>query len=206
MNDDWKERNEFLNQIEKTKQNHIGNLRLAEAESVKNAGELLELYIKSYEARYHIKPVLSTLGIEFSILKNLAGQMDLKTLSELVKHYLTMNNDWFLTKGHDLDTFKKQINVINISYTGAGQIELTGDAKPVYYVGLTEVGRPIASHNPNALKCQTKFKPVIQETWIKQSIEEKLQFTKTQWEETGMDVDQWINNWREWGFLTLRVN
>lgn len=87
--------------------------KIGEVLDLKNADKATEAYCKAYEKRYKTRPILSPARSDQTILKDLTRSMGLAKVIELLEHYLTMDNEWFITKAHSLDVFKKDLNSVN---------------------------------------------------------------------------------------------
>ena len=110
-----------------------------------------------------------------------------------IQLYLTFDDEWTRKQGYPLRFLKKSITGLLVQNS-----EPYKENKPVYVVGLVYDGTPQCSNSQKAIG---KFKPVLWDVWIKQSIKEKLQFPAEQWGALGNDVDSWIEHWQRNGFL-----
>lgn len=99
---------------ESRSENEGGTLELLEVRQVKDQDRLVEVYVASYEKRYRIKPILS--AVDRTVLTDLNRGLGFARTKAIVEHYLKMDNEWFVTKAHDLDTLKKNLNVINADF------------------------------------------------------------------------------------------
>lgn len=115
-------------------------------------------------------------------------------LKPLISKYLTLENDFLLEQGYPLRYFRRHINGVIV----ASGLRLK--FQPQYVVALSETGRPSCSTDPNYMGKTYYYKPLLMDDWLKQSTDERLQFSKEQWQKVGMNVEEWIENWKEWGF------
>lgn len=88
-------------------------LELLEVRHQKDSDSIIEVYVEAYEKRYRVKPILAQNGVDRTVLSDLLRTLGLARLRAIIQHYLRMDNTWFVTKAHDLDTLKKNLNVVN---------------------------------------------------------------------------------------------
>lgn len=81
--------------------------------------ELVAAYCEAYKSRYGVYPIVQ--GASAGAAKRLSqGPVPISQLVELVRVYLTMDDQWFLTKRHDLAIFEQNLNAVKIkAETGA---------------------------------------------------------------------------------------
>lgn len=91
----------------------IEDVPLYNVETVKIGNRVLDAYRSSYFKRYKTEPILSQNGTDQTILKDMARSLGEQRTIDLLEHYLKMDNDWFVKKGHNLETFKREMNVVN---------------------------------------------------------------------------------------------
>lgn len=87
-----------------------------EVEIKKAEDRMCEVYAEAYERRWRTKPVLSNNGSDQTILRDMIRQLGAPKVAELIRHYLEMDNEWFVKRYHPLETFKKEINAINADF------------------------------------------------------------------------------------------
>jgi hypothetical protein len=69
-------------------------------------------YCSAYKNRYQTAPEIT--GFVAKRLKDMAKELGQEKLKEYVNAYLAMNDQWFIKRGHDVDTFTKNLNKIKL--------------------------------------------------------------------------------------------
>ena len=80
---------------------------------VSQSGELLDLYVKCYEKRYRVRPILNQ-GFDQTTAKDLIREHGYTKASELIEAFLQSEYFTFVTQKHPLGALKKNINVVNV--------------------------------------------------------------------------------------------
>lgn len=83
-----------------------------------NAGAFLSVYCSLWKKRYGTNPIVR--GKEAGIAKRLAGDLGTEKASRLIEAYLSMSDQWFLQKRHDLGTFEANLNAV-VQFLETGQ-------------------------------------------------------------------------------------
>lgn len=83
--------------------------------------EFISCYCESFKKRYTTNPVID--GKSTGIAKRLIKSIGLSRAKTLVQSYLTMNDQWFITKAHDLQTFEGSLNKIEMHNKGLSAAE-----------------------------------------------------------------------------------
>lgn len=117
----------------------------AEVQIVVGSNQIQDAYMAAFNKRYGVDPFVETDDLTtFSFLSKNFG---MERGREIVTHYLTMNDQWFLTKAHDVRSIRGNINKI---LAGLGKptaneqirmaIKLTCDScfKPFKWTGSTD--------------------------------------------------------------------
>jgi len=94
---------------------------LHEVELTRQSQSLLDAYTKAYKARYSIDPVMRLDSSDQTILRDICRHTGNDRALDLVTHYLTMDNEFFLERGHNLETLKKCLSTVNASLGKAKQ-------------------------------------------------------------------------------------
>lgn len=173
-------------------------MNLIEVELLSNSSKLQQHYEGEFSIRYGTKPIIE--DEERQIFRWLLQKVSFGTAKELLSVYILSDGDdgWFLKQAHSLKCFKHNINRIAIIASRNNKKTAT----PYYVVGYSVSGYPVVDKNPAALKKEFPlFKPVLFDVWIKQTVEEKLQTPKKQWEKDGNNVDLWVEHWKASGYL-----
>lgn len=168
---------------------------IGEVELARSVTKVADTYVEHYRLRYGLDPVPLDAQAR-TLLKDLIRRIGEGKLLDLVKHYLSLDgpglrkdgtkDSWFIQRGHDIDTLSKNLPGLNASLGSTG--------RQAWVVGFSESGGPITSYDRDAL--QGSFKPVLVETWLKQSYQEKVQGygDRPGWERT---IEEWINDRRQ---------
>jgi hypothetical protein len=90
------------------------------AEENKGGGVFIKAYCDAYKARYGSSPII--VGKQAGLVQNLLKAIPLEKAVDLVRAYLAMDDSWFLTKHHDLETFQANLNKIS-SYLEQGPLK-----------------------------------------------------------------------------------
>jgi hypothetical protein len=69
-------------------------------------------YVKAYQKRYGEKCRPDLGGKAQGVIKTLLKDTPIQRACELIQVYLQIDNKWFITKAHDIVTFKENLNVI----------------------------------------------------------------------------------------------
>ena len=88
---------------------------LYEVEILRQCEQLLAIYRDAFKARYILEPVSRGDQSDQAIVKDLIRQVGRDKLETLILHYLTMSDEFFLSRGHDLHTLKKCLPSVNAS-------------------------------------------------------------------------------------------
>jgi hypothetical protein len=85
-----------------------------EVQSQQRANELLDYYQLLYRNRYGIDPVIQSLAVAYTTLKDLERKVGTAMVRAMLATYLESNgdNDWYKRNGHSLAVFQKNIEVI----------------------------------------------------------------------------------------------
>jgi hypothetical protein len=107
------------------RQKEVGMYQPEEVINVKHGGLIKEEFIKAYEKRYHVKPVIEAedlAGFEF-----IAKTLGLERGRAVVIHYVKMNDEWFLKTMHKTKNLRQDLNKINASLGLKQGTALEGD-------------------------------------------------------------------------------
>lgn len=85
-------------------------LRVANPPSI--ISSFIVTYIRAYQKRYGEKCRPDLGGKAQGIIKSVLKDIPLDRANQLIQVYLQMDTKWFVTKAHDLVTFKENLNVI----------------------------------------------------------------------------------------------
>lgn len=96
-------------EVNKSIKKEVKNLIHSEASP---ARLLIATYCEAYKAKYTTNPVIDgrASGTAVRILKD----VPLEKAQNLIKCYLEMNDQWFITRGHDLITFEQNLNKVEV--------------------------------------------------------------------------------------------
>ncbi len=88
---------------------------MLEIEEHRKGEEAANEYMRLFEQRYQTPPLLSLM--DRTLMKDLVRAHGLPKILSMLEQYLKMNGDrnWFITKGHDLRTFKDSLNQVLIA-------------------------------------------------------------------------------------------
>lgn len=75
-----------------------------------NAGAFIAAYCREWKSKYGSRPEIT--GKERGIAKRLCGFIGTERACNLVEAFFRMQNQWFLTKRHDLATFEQNLNAV----------------------------------------------------------------------------------------------
>lgn len=76
--------------------------------------DFLDTYKKAFSQRYGAEPPLTEK--DTAQAKALTKSLGVERAKALIETYLSMNDEWFLTRGHDLHTFLNNLNLVNNKY------------------------------------------------------------------------------------------
>jgi DNA-binding transcriptional regulator YhcF (GntR family) len=83
-------------------------------------------YCEAYKAKYKTNPVID--GRAAGIAQRIVKSIGLEKAKLFIERYLEMNDQWFITKHHDLHTFEGNLNKVAV-FEGTGQRITARDAK-----------------------------------------------------------------------------
>lgn len=96
-----------------TKKNNTGQ---SPDTAVVGVRDFVSSYCEAFKKRYTTNPIVD--GRSSGIAKRIVKSLGLPKAKALVESYLTMNDQWFITKGHDLQTFEGSLNKIEMHHMG----------------------------------------------------------------------------------------
>jgi len=70
------------------------------------------IYCSAYKKRYDTAPQIT--GFVAKRLKDMSKELGHETLQKYITGYLEMNDQWFIKRSHDVDTFTKNLNKIKL--------------------------------------------------------------------------------------------
>lgn len=82
---------------------------------IKAQNALLDTYIEAYRNRYGTDPMFSLDNAHFTTLKDFSRVAKEKS-HDLIKHYLRMNDEWFIRNGHSLEVLKRSLSAVNADF------------------------------------------------------------------------------------------
>lgn len=90
-------------------------------EAVREVGiehDLLDHYSREYHRRYKKEPLKSTNGTDQTAIRDIVKRVGAARARTLITKYLSMNDKWFMQKGHDLFTLKNQLEAVHAAAGG----------------------------------------------------------------------------------------
>jgi hypothetical protein len=78
-----------------------------------------EVYIAEYERRYKTQPVFINEQADQTVIKDLIKKVGLDRLTDAIKIYLRMNDDWFVNKNHSLRCLQDNFGKVNAKLANA---------------------------------------------------------------------------------------
>lgn len=81
-----------------------------EVEITRNADKINEEYCNAYNERYHVTPFIET--EDLVIFSFLSKNFGLERGKAIVRHYVQMNDEWFLKQVHNAKTLRKDIQKV----------------------------------------------------------------------------------------------
>lgn len=82
-----------------------------EVAHVEGANLLIAHYCEEYKIRYKASPPIT--GRAAGIIKTTLKEFGLEKAKAMISAYLSMADSWFLTKSHDLETFRNNLNKVS---------------------------------------------------------------------------------------------
>ena len=108
-----------------------------------NAGAFIARYCQSWKDRYDSRPEIT--GKERGIAKRLTQDIGVERSCSLLEAFFQMENQWFLTKRHDLTTFEQNLNAVVQFHDTGQQVSAVqarhSDAKSHYQSQLDRIAR-----------------------------------------------------------------
>ena len=74
---------------------------------------LIGAYCEAFKSRYGVSPIIT--GKMQGRAKDLAKNMSVKRARDLIQAYVQMDDPWFKTKCHDLDTFFGNLSKVSVA-------------------------------------------------------------------------------------------
>jgi len=93
---------------------------ISEVELTGSVNSLMEEYRTAYRERYHTNPICQNIGIESTVLRDIIKLVGFPRAKLIVRGYLKQPGDkeWYIRKGHDLETLKNNLHAINAAVGG----------------------------------------------------------------------------------------
>lgn len=82
----------------------------AEVQITVGSNQIQDAYVAAFKKRYGIEPFIET--DDLTTFSFLCKNFGLEEGKRTVEHYLTMNDQWFVTKAHDVRSIRGNLNKI----------------------------------------------------------------------------------------------
>lgn len=111
-------------------------MHIVDPEFERKVESVLRRYTDAYEEVHKTKPVSINRGVDRTTIKDILRILGEERALEVVAHYVRMNDDWYVKKGHSLQVLKENLNVVNTSLSkkvlpfGSGQSPLLNSLTP----------------------------------------------------------------------------